>query len=224
MAATDYDWNRTRSAICEKALRLVGAYGPGDPVSGTDMTVAADTLNDMVKEWQARDVFLWQLITIPLTSNPEDPLLPSTSEPIIGIESARWVNGVIEEKMSILAFSEYEDIPNKLETGSPRSIALNSNFGFGGLYIHPVPATSTNFTIRAVLPMKDWDTAGTTSGLMPSNWVSALAYGLAELLGDEYKLPLNERTYLQNKASYYFSRAKISDKNRSDRNVVRGAF
>jgi len=224
MAATDYDWNRTRNSICEKALRLVGAYGPGDPVSGTDMVVAADTLNDMVKEWQSRDIFLWQFSTTLALSALNDPVLPiSLGDPIIAIDSARWLNDTSEDKLEIISYSEYDDLSDKTREGPPEKISLASNDGFGTVYVYPIPPADTQILLRVVLPMRDWDTASGT-GEMPTNWLLALEYSLAELLADEYKLPMNERVYLQDKANGYFKRAKISDKNRSDRNVVRGAF
>lgn len=224
MAASDYDFARDRTSICEKALRLVGAVNFGDPISGEEMVNAVDTLNEMVKEWQTKDVYLWQLQVL---SYLVDALVreatPVTDTPVIQIDAARLVNGTTEEELEVISWREYDNIPNKDETGLPSRIALSSNSGSGVVAVHPVPVGPASILVRAVVPLKDFDTT-TSKGDAPAHWNSALVYGLASRLADDYKLQLAERNHLINQAQYYFNRARGSDRNKGERRVFRGAY
>jgi len=224
MAASDFDFVQTRTQLIEGALRKVGALGFGESVSGEEAVNAAIALNEMIKEWQAKDVFLWQLVplTLTVTANSSTVALP-TDPPVLGIDDAQYlVTGTTYEDIEVISWREYQAIETKSDAGQIRKITMD-NARAGTAYVYPVPTTTTTVRILAIKKLKDWDTA-TSTGDMPEHWALAIKYGLASLLADDYKLPLNERGALASKAVYYFNRAKGSDRDRSERLVVKGAY
>lgn len=225
MAAADYDFTVTRTKIIEGALRKVGALGFDGSLSGEEMNAAADNLNKMVKEWQTKNIFLWQLQTLSITSTADVATLPlQTNPPLLSIDSARIVLSDSEEPLEVISWRDYESIANKAAKGASSAITLDNNKpGVGRIYIYPVPTVATVFKLRAVVPMKDWDLASDT-GEMPQHWALALEYGLANILSDDYKLPAQERDIIERKANNYFVAAKISDRDKGDRTVVKGAY
>lgn len=53
------DFNQTRNELIEDAFQLIGVYGVGRTVSAEDMNFASNSLNKMVKAWQAKGLHLW---------------------------------------------------------------------------------------------------------------------------------------------------------------------
>jgi hypothetical protein len=91
MATTDFDWSSTRNDIMQRAFRIIGVLPLGDSLSGEQQLQAVQALNDMVKAWQTRHVFLWkvQQLTLSLTTGNATYALP-TDPSVIGIEKA-WL-------------------------------------------------------------------------------------------------------------------------------------
>lgn len=54
------DFNRNRNQIINRALRLVGATTAGETPAADEATDAAETLNALVKAWQADGAHLWK--------------------------------------------------------------------------------------------------------------------------------------------------------------------
>lgn len=226
MAATDWDFSLTRTEIIESALRKVGAYYPGDSISGEEMVNAANALNEMVKEWQSKDIFLWQLKVLPeidLVAG-DSTYSPGSDPAIVGIDEAFIVDGPEHERIEVISWRDYQNIPDKTEVGDPRKVTLD-NPSSGTIYTWPVPPTGTSKKLRilGVSKLKDWDTSSSV-GDFPSNWLLALIYGLAAILCDDYGISLADRRFLKDEAEKYFKRAKGSNRRGSDRVVVRGAF
>lgn len=224
MAASDYDFVQTRTEIIEGALRKVGALGFGENVTGEEGVNAAIALNEMVKEWQTRDVLLWQLtpLTLTFTASNASASLP-LDPPVIGIDEAqRLVTGSVYESMEVISWRDYQAIETKADPGSPLKITMD-NARNGSAYVYPTPTATETVRILAITKLKDWDTTVAT-GDMPEHWGLALKYGLAAILADDYKLPLSERSALAAKAQYYFGRAKGSDRDRADKLVIKGSY
>lgn len=224
MAASDYDFVQTRTEIIEGALRKVGALGFGENVTGEEGVNAAIALNEMVKEWQTRDVFLWQLVPLTLTfsASTASVALPN-DPPVIGIDEAqRLVTGSVYESIEVISWRDYQAIETKADPGLPLKITMDNARG-GSAYVYPVPTATATIRVLAITKLKDWDTTVAT-GDMPEHWSLALKYGLAAILADDYKLPLSERSALAVKAQYYFGRAKGSDRDRADRLVIKGSY
>jgi len=53
-------YNRTGLQIITEALELIGAYEPGESIDGNDSLSCLNTLNMMIKHWQAEGIGLWK--------------------------------------------------------------------------------------------------------------------------------------------------------------------
>jgi hypothetical protein len=223
VAATDFDFSLTRTQIIEGALRKLGALGFGDTLSGEESVNAVTQLNALVKEWQTKDIFLWQLKVQTLTTTGAVAATALPTDPgILGVDSAAWVNGTAHEPVEVISWRTYQAIATKADAGDPVYLTLD-NARAGSVYCWPVPATAKTLRLVVISKLKDWDTAA-GNGDFPEHWMLALQYGLADLLADDYGIPATERDRLAQKAQFYFTRAKGSNRDRQDRTTVKGAY
>lgn len=69
------DWTLTRTEITTKALQRIGKIGIADTPSANQLTFGAAIQNQLLKSWQAKNIFLWtyswQVVDITSTSNSE---------------------------------------------------------------------------------------------------------------------------------------------------------
>jgi hypothetical protein len=223
MAVGDFDFSLSRDQIVRGALQKVGAVAIGDPISGEEFNYAVQQLNQMVKEWQTKDIFLWQLVPFTVTTTPNQATVSMPVDPVfIGIDSAAWVNGVNHEPIEPISWRDYNAIESKTDKGTIEKICLDKMRN-GTLYIYPVPTVATQLRIVGVSKLKDWDTA-LSNGDFPEHWSLALTYNLASILCDDYGIPASEEARIMRKADYYFSRAKGSDRHGANVVRVKGAY
>lgn len=55
-----FDYSVTRQKICTRALKHLGVIASGETPAAEDMEDAVDSLQSMVKLWQARGTYLWK--------------------------------------------------------------------------------------------------------------------------------------------------------------------
>ncbi len=65
------NYSITRANIIEGALRKIGVYDQGEPVSADETAAAAMSLNLMVKEWSARGIDIWLRDEVTLFLQPD---------------------------------------------------------------------------------------------------------------------------------------------------------
>lgn len=223
MTVGDFDFAVSRDQIVRSALQKVGAVALGDPISGEEFNYAVQQLNQMVKEWQTQNIFLWQLVPFTVTTTANQATVSLPNDPVfIGLDSAAWVNGTNHEPIRIISWREYNDIESKADKGTIEKIALNK-IQNGTLYIYPVPTSAVQLRIVGISKLKDWDTA-TSTGDFPEHWSLALSYNLAAILCDDYGVPAAEEQRIVSKAGYFFGRAKASNREGADQVRVKGAY
>jgi hypothetical protein len=231
VAASDFDFALTRAEICESALRKVGALALGQPPEAEDVEVATEALNLLIKEWENEGVFIWQFQTCVL-SFPAGTIAQSLDStfPIMGIDAATWSltdgSSDTDAPLEVVSYRDFLKIEDKRVIGTPEKVTLNL-YGpnQGSVNLWPIPDKDVDVTFTGVEPSKDWDLAGSSSRQMGSNWLLALVYGVADLLGDDYGTDAGRQARIADKAGYYFKKAKASDiSDRSDRKVVKGAY
>ncbi len=224
MAASDYDWAATRNEIIQRAFRIIGVLSPGQTLSGPKLNQGIDALNSVVKEWQARKVFLWTLtpITKVLTAGTFTFDLP-TNPAIMWIDRCQWRRAVDDDiPMEVISYREYNDIPDLTETGDPLQIAIDYQ-DVPTAYVWPVPAVEVTLYYVGVAKLQDMDSSSGTPDL-PVRFTEALVYTLASRLADEYSLPISERELLTAKAENFFQTAIRSDVPRADKRFIRSAY
>jgi hypothetical protein len=226
MAATDYDHQATRNEIIQGALRKIGALHPGESIGGSEMVAAVQALNDMVKSWQSKNIFLWTVVEFDLTlaTSDKDYAVP-TDPPIILLEEAWYLDGTTLCPVEILSWREFLDIRTPSDTGVPTHCTFKRGQS-PEVHVWPTPTATENndtFRCRGVAKLKDWETAA-GSGDFPAHWTLALQYGLAVELAPEYGLSDRRIVKLETRAAAEFITAKQFDRDGSEYETVRGAY
>lgn len=231
--ATVTDFSQNRTEIIEAALRKIGALSLGQSVTSAQMDTAVKALNMLVKSWQTKGLFLWTLSEFTLatvigteayTLEPGATGVTGLVDDIIGVDTAYWVNSNDDERMDVWSYRRYqEEVQKQTISGQPMAIAVRPTESPVTAYIWPSPAAIYTIKIIGIAKLKDWDNT-TDKGGIPTRFQKALVYGLAADLAPEYGVPLNERNALNSQAGELFAEAKRSDRDRSDYEVVCGAF
>lgn len=269
------DYNRNRTQIVSRALRIIGATEAGETPSSEDSESAIEALNAMVKAWQADGLHLWKYeeATLFLTAGTAKYSLGSTGDhaaigaiktelaadvasgagsitvdSITGISNAdnigivlddgtiQWttVNGAPsgatvtltanttgaasednhvyiyttklarplrvdsarrrgdndqDTPMTMWSRQEYFDTPNKTSQGVPTAAYYDPQLTNGEIHIWQAPNTVNDRILMTVqMPIEDFDSA-TDNPDFPQEWLEPLAFGLADVLLDEYSVP-----------------------------------
>jgi hypothetical protein len=223
MATTDYDFNQTRSEVIERAFRIIGVGTPGQSLSGEQTAQGVVALNVLVKQWQTRRVFLWTIkeSSLAFTASTANATLGNE---VLGIDKAWYTTSNSDIPIEIISYRKYQEIVNKTsESATPTYIAMDYSKTTPDLYLYPTPSANITIYFLAVERLQDMDSSGGNADI-PQRFLQALTYGLADVLSDEYGLPLNERQYIKNKYDEYFFDAQKSDYEWEDETHVAGAY
>lgn len=223
MVAADFDYQAVRNDIISRALRIVGAMSFGDTLTADHISQCSTALNQMVKAWQLKDVFLWTLVsnTLTLAAATESYATP-TATPIIGVEQAYFVDGTRDRELDVISYRQYQEIPDKADAGEPTHICFVKTEPPTFL-VWPVPDAIGSIKYLAVTKGQDFDDENDTGGF-PSAWGEALSYGLAARICDEFILPLGERKHLEGKAETAFFEAKNGNVEQGTDNCVESLY
>lgn len=223
MTTAEYDFTNTRNQIIDRAFEIIGVKTLGETLDGESTQQGVLALNTLVKSWQGKNIFLWTLRTVDqtLSAGTEDYLL--TSDPaIVAVDTAYIAGANDDEKLEVLSWRQYQDIPDKASSGRPVAVAIN-NLPSPTLYVYPVPTSTLTLRMLAICKLKDWDSAS-SGGDFPVRWERALTYCLAADLADSYGLQLGERDRLAQKAERLFIEARQGDRDRTDTPFVEGSY
>lgn len=213
------NYNRTRTQLITRALRIVGAIGQGETPDSTMLDEASDALNDLVAEWNADGMPLWNLKVYTCT-----PLVSGTATYTIGTGSTfnfpaplkilqaylhdtstdydTPVLLIDHQRYLLLGNKAATGVPNQLFYQVPRAIQASGE-SYGELTLYPTPdaytASNKELVVLAQKPLDDMDAAGDTMDF-PPYWSNALVWGLAAALAYEYGVGLAERSMIAKKA------------------------
>lgn len=222
MASTEYDFNSTRNEIIQRAFRICGALTYGESLTAEMQAQAVTALNHVVKSWQSEHIFLWSLVPTSITVSAATYAF-SSDPAIIGIEQAYWRDSANnDQRVEIISFREYQDVPDKTDVGDPIQIAF-VQYPTPSLYIYPTPNGNKTLYLTLIRKLKDMETANGNADF-PVHFINALTYALAGDLADELGLPLSERNQIQSKAAALFQKAKRGDREIEDYTMVQSAF
>lgn len=225
MSITEYDFNLTRNEIIQRAFRITGALKLRQSLTADQFTQGNIALNCMIKLWQADNIFLWTLreMTQAITSASASYSLASVDPTVMWIDKAWYRDSSNTDiPLEIITWRGYEGIEDKLVTGSPVKIAIDSRIA-PTMYVYPKPDANYTVYYLAVAKLKDFDSASQNPDLM-TMWLNAIAYGLAFDLADEHGCPLSERQHVGGKFTSFYKAAKRGSSEKSDNTFVRGAF
>lgn len=227
MAVADFNWQSTRNDIIERAFRICGALSLGEAMSSEQSDQGVQALNDMVKSWQSKHVYLWTEYSNTLTLSASTASYALDTDPyIIAIEKAFIRVSNVDTPIEVCSYHKYLDVSQKTtEATNPSLIATqwDRDTGLFTAYVWPVPNATGTIFYSGITRLKDWDTA-TSNGDFQPHWTDALTYGLAANLADEIGLPIREREYLTAKADDLLKEAKKGDKAIEENDCVEGAY
>lgn len=226
MATTDYDFSQTRNEIIESAFRKIGKLAPGQALPGEQAVQGAAALNVLVKSWQSKRIFLWNLQELTPLTFAVGEYTKALDNSVLGVEKAWYRNDSDADiKIDIVSYANYEQVVSKSEpeATSPSLCAINYTHGTPTLYIWPKASESLSVYLLAVKKLQDMDNASSTPEI-PQRFYQALIYGLADILADEYGVNINERQYIKNKSDEYFAQALSSDYEYEDVTMVKSSY
>lgn len=226
MAATDYDFNLTRTEIIDRAFRIIGVLSPGNSMGGDEQEQGRIVLNAMVSRWQSDHIFLWcqDTVTQALSDNTQTYTLP-TDKQVLTVDKAFLRNGNNDTPIEIIGWDQFQELSPSNNAGDPSFLAVDYTPTGGTIYTWPTIGTagSKSLFMLCTVKLKDFDTSIANPDLRAA-WLDALSYGLAANLQDEYSLPISEREYNNGKATQFYNTAKKTDVKRPDYLCVRGAY
>jgi hypothetical protein len=215
--SNSYNYTTNRNQIITRALRIIGAIGQGETPDATAIDEAAETLNDMIKAWEADGMQLWAVREYILT--PTLSMAPYLVGNGYTIDSpaptkllqawSRNTSTSRDTPILIITRHEYNMLGNKTQEGTPSqlwydppgSISGTENFGTVTIYVTPDAnyVASNQIIFTGVKPMQDFDSSTDTLDF-PQYWYNAVKWGLATELAFEYGVGLSERAQIDKKA------------------------
>lgn len=226
MAATEYDFNLTRTEIIERAFRILGILSTGQTLGGNESEQGRIVLNSMVARWQSDHIFLWcqNAVEQALSDSTYTYALP-TDPQVLSVDKAFMRLNNNDTPVEIIGWNEFQEIPTKTNTGVPHTIAVDYSTTTGTIYTYPRIGTAGGriLFMLCTVKLKDFDTA-TANPDLRSSWIDALSYGLASNLCDEYSLPLSEREYITGKAETFYRAVKKTDVKKPSNMCLKGAY
>jgi len=201
----------TRDDIIKGALRLCGALALGETPSASQLSEAGETLNMLVKAWQADGMALWARgeYTLPLTLDTKSYTI-GTGQTVNIAKPLKITQAILHDTqtnvdipMRIITRDEYLRLGNKSTNGQPIQIYYDPQRDTGVLYVYP-PANSSAVSYKQIKftyqkPFEDFDSA-TDNPDFPQEWYEALKYGLASRLAGEYGISMDDRRQLMQEA------------------------
>lgn len=108
-------------------------------------------------------------------------------------------------QIDVVSRNEYFDLPNKTDNGSINQVYYDPQLTTGKFYIWPTGNTATDkVEIDLMLPIEDFDSSNINPDF-PQEWLLALKWNLASLLGPEYGLDLNRQLYIDSRAKEFLT-------------------
>jgi len=220
-----YNITTSRDGIIKRAYRICDIIGIGEDPSTSQVTEAAEALNDIVKEMAADGMPLWAIKTSSAIT-----MVASTAAYAIGVGATvnqnaplkilnAWLrNTTTNEDTPLLLITrqDYEALGDKTTTGEPSQlwynppggIAATENAGTITLYNTPNSTAATDLRLYIVghYPFMDFD-ASTDVPDFPQYWYNALKWLLADQLAYQNSLGLAERAMISKKAEFHHQQA-----------------
>jgi hypothetical protein len=228
MAVADYNFATTQTDIIEGALILVNGVYEGQPMSAFQEQQGLQTLNQVIKAWQNRNVFFWTEKTEEVTLATGDERYALETDPKFLSITKAYFRDVNNDDCQIdrLSWADFQDIVSKTDTGEPTCITVDPSTD--ELVVWPIPTATENgkkLFLLGITALRDFESSS-TSGIIPANWELALKYALAVELAPLYGVELQERNYLEKRANGLFAEAKLGGPKQitNDQSFVKPAF
>lgn len=212
--SNSYDFSINRDQLIKGALRLAGVLAQGETPTASQISDAAESLNLMVKAWEADGMSLWALRTYTITPVAgQTSYTLSSPKPLKALQAwNRETSSNVDIPMRIITKQEYNILGNKSTTGNPIQMYFEPGLDSSTVYLFPTPdanaASQRVIHMVAQRPYQDFDSSTDTPDF-PQEWYEAVKYGLAQRLAGEYNADIETRKMLLQEATL-FKQAALS--------------
>ena len=174
--------------LIRATLRLIGAVSSSETPNADESSDALEALNLMLGSWGASRFLSASTSKVTHNCNGSTSYTIGVSGDInttrpTAIYNAFWSTGGLDYPLSILDYSDYENIGIKTIGGIPEYIVLKPDNPLSTIYLFPVPANGT-LTLDNVRPATDLTLADDLP--YPPEWIRALKFNLAIELSPEF--------------------------------------
>ena len=174
--------------LIRATLRLIGAISSSETPNADESSDALEALNLMLGSWGASRFLSASTAKVTHSCNGSTSYTIGVSGDInttrpTAIYNAFWSTGGLDYPLSILDYSDYENIGIKTIGGIPEYIVLKPDNPLSTIYLFPVPANGT-LTLDNVRPATDLTLADDLP--YPPEWIRALKFNLAVEISPEF--------------------------------------
>ena len=207
-------WSLQRDEVINGALRKLAVLSGGSSPATYEITNAAETLNAMVKGFQADGMPVWAIkkYTFTVVSgtsvyNIGNGQTLNTPMPLKVLQAYRNQANSVNVPMNIYTNYNFNLLPLTLTSGVPINLYYQPLSNYGVISLWPIPDDSTTtITLVYQRPFEDMNTA-TDDFDFPPYWTEALIYGLAWRLAPEYGVPIQDRAAMMKEAEFFHQQA-----------------
>lgn len=105
--------------------------------------------------------------------------------------------------IDVVSKEEYLRLPVKDSTGEINTVYYDPQLGVGNLYVWPTGSNPDDrLQVTFMMPIEDMDSSNINPDF-PQEWLLALKFGIASLLGPEYGIKLDRQMYIDSRASAF---------------------
>lgn len=185
------DFSISASGLVRKARAKLGVDASEEDLQAHELQEGLDTLNMMLKAWQADGIMYWLMTegTLTLVQGQASYSFATggdfTTVPFDMVDM-RITRNSTDLPMVELSREEYYDLPIKDNQGYPTQWFYDRQRSSGTLYVWPAPdatAGTLKFTYRRSI--MDMDASDDDIDL-PQEWYNAIVWNLAEEMIPEY--------------------------------------
>ena len=138
--ATTNSFDLDIAEAAEEAFELAGL----EMRTGYDLRTARRSINLMMLEWANRGLNLWQVESGDTTLTAGTSTYTLEGDTIDLLEHHLRTNdgesnSQSDTALTRISFSQYSDVPNKLDQGRPNEILVNRNSGTTTFTLYPIP-------------------------------------------------------------------------------------
>lgn len=209
-------WTQTRDELITSALRKLTVIPEGAVASATQLSDAIPSLNGLLSSLQTMGLPLWkrETRTVSFVSGQRDYTLGigqaiNTAYPLKVLQATVEYSSGSSIDMELLSDYNFKLLPSD-STGLPVKGRYHPKNDVGVFSVWPIPDASAASTASLELTyQKPFDifTSGTETLDFPREWYNPIVYGLADLLSDDYGLPLEDRRQIGQKAMKWLAAA-----------------
>jgi len=173
------DSTLTVRQVGTRAMQLLSVLGLGETPTGDESDHFMESLNLMLKSWQAEGVNLWRQTNITFDTVVGQATYTLTPRPV-DVQSAS-INYGYDREMQRWELGEYDQIPNKATLGYPTCYYVDRQRDDVTMTLWPVPNSVQTVTYTAARVIDDVTDLEETLDV-PQAWLECVVYNLAVAL------------------------------------------